>query len=236
MAKRLTNTAKWLNEEFRTLGPLLKLAWLYVLDACDHCGIWDANFSLLSYSIGSTVEITREEFVSAFADQIKILPQSPKIFIPAFITQQYGTLSEKSKPHQAVIKALKEHKLWNEKTKGYLTLSIPLPNPYLTLSDQIPERMEFEFNALYEFYPRHEGKAKGVLKLQKTIKTSEAFESFCIAVENYTKLVQSEKRARQYIMRFDTFVNNYEDHVNPDYLKHIESDERVYTIQLGEGE
>tara|TARA_R100001463_G_scaffold32620_1_gene72952 strand:+ start:525 stop:1148 length:624 start_codon:yes stop_codon:yes gene_type:complete len=111
MAKRFTDTDKWKKGFIRNLPAKFKLLWLYILDDCNHAGIWDTDFEVASIRIGS--KISEKEAIIVFAEQIKIFDKGNKWFIPKFIDFQYGTLNENSRPHQAVIKLLDKYDVYN---------------------------------------------------------------------------------------------------------------------------
>ena len=111
MAKRFTDTDKWKKGFIRNLPAKFKLLWLYILDDCNHAGIWDTDFEVASIRIGS--KINEKEAVKIFAEQIKIFDKGNKWFIPKFIDFQYGTLNENSRRHQAVIKLLDKYDVYN---------------------------------------------------------------------------------------------------------------------------
>ena len=111
MAKRFTDTDKWKKGFIRGLSPKYKMFWLYILDDCNHAGIWEADFEVASIRIGS--KITEAEAIKVMASQIKIFDGGNKWFIPRFIDFQYGTLNENSRPHLAVIKLLDKYDVYN---------------------------------------------------------------------------------------------------------------------------
>tara|TARA_R110002020_G_scaffold4709_1_gene20436 strand:+ start:5259 stop:5882 length:624 start_codon:yes stop_codon:yes gene_type:complete len=111
MAKRMTDTEKWKKGFFRELLPKHKLLWLYILDDCNHAGIWDVDIEVASIRIGSKVSL--KEASKVFASQIKIFDKGNKWFIPKFIDFQYGTLNENSRVHQSVIKILDKYDVYN---------------------------------------------------------------------------------------------------------------------------
>lgn len=105
MSKRFTDTDKWKKNSFSELSPIMKLVWVYLCDNCDHAGIWEANFKLLSFQLGC--EVTREEFEQAFGDKIKFI-STAKVFIPSFVEFQYGELSQDNRAHLSVIRKLEK--------------------------------------------------------------------------------------------------------------------------------
>ena len=51
MAKRFTDSTKWQKPWFNNLETKHKLFWLYILDSCNHAGIWDCNISLAEFQL-----------------------------------------------------------------------------------------------------------------------------------------------------------------------------------------
>jgi hypothetical protein len=52
--KRFTETQKWDDPWFRDLPPKLKLAFLFIIDACDNAGFWEVDFSGMAFKTGMT--------------------------------------------------------------------------------------------------------------------------------------------------------------------------------------
>jgi hypothetical protein len=108
MAKRFTDTGKWKKKWIRELNPDMKLFWFYLLDNCDHAGIWEVDIELASFQVGVKLDETR--ILKAF--NRKIVPFKPgKWFIPKFIEYQYGELNKTNRAHNSVIKILSKYKL-----------------------------------------------------------------------------------------------------------------------------
>lgn len=115
MSKRFTETGKWDDSWFVDLPAEFKLAWLYCCDCCDHAGVIDLSPRLANFRIG--LDVDWGKFVEASGERIKTLPDG-KLWLIGFVEFQYGALSEKCKPHVAVIKTIKKHKL-QRVHKGY---------------------------------------------------------------------------------------------------------------------
>tara|TARA_Y100001963_G_scaffold77512_1_gene107413 strand:+ start:401 stop:925 length:525 start_codon:yes stop_codon:yes gene_type:complete len=121
--KRFTETGKWSDVWFMDLNSTEKLFWLYILDNCNNCGVWEVNFKLAEFMIGH--ELHKDQLLDKFKNRIQILDEGKKWLIPKFISFQYGQLNPKCKPHLAVIKLLEKHNLltvFKELVKGYDTL------------------------------------------------------------------------------------------------------------------
>lgn len=112
MSKRFTDTGKWKDSWFQDLPAKYKLFWIYILDECDHAGIYKPNIRLASFQIGEHFE--EIEIKRILADRIEILGGG-YWFIKKFIEFQYGELSAESRPHASIIRTLKNHQI-----KGYV--------------------------------------------------------------------------------------------------------------------
>lgn len=125
MAKRMTDTDKWKKRFVRELSPQHKLLWFYILDDCNHAGIWEVDLEVASIRIGETLQhdIPAEDMLpQAFLDKIVIFDNGDKWFIPEFIDFQYGELNPNSNVHKSVIALLQKYNL-----EGYMKGTQTLP-------------------------------------------------------------------------------------------------------------
>ena len=111
MAKRFTDTDKWKKGFIKNLPAKYKLLWLYILDDCNHAGIWDTDFEVASIRIGS--KINEKEAAKVLSEQIKIFDGGNKWFLPKFIDFQYGQLNENVNAHNSVVKLLDKYDVYN---------------------------------------------------------------------------------------------------------------------------
>jgi len=121
--KRFTDTTKWADPWFQDLNPTMKVIWAYLHDNCDNAGVWKVNIALMNYQCQGQhtrldVSVSSEEILSAFGKEVEVLDLK-RWFFPSFIPFQYGTLSLKSKPHQAVIEQLTQHGIQEKVFEGY---------------------------------------------------------------------------------------------------------------------
>ena len=121
MAKRMTDTDKWKKRFVRELSPQHKLLWFYILDDCNHAGIWDVDIEVASIRVGE--ELIYDMLPQAFLDKIVIFDNGDKWFIPDFIDFQYGELNPNSNVHKSVIALLEKYNL-----QGYVKGLQTLPN------------------------------------------------------------------------------------------------------------
>ena len=118
MAKRFMDNSIFEKQWFRKLPIRLKVVWFYLINKCNHAGIWECDIDLLSFQIGE--EYTLKEILEAFGDNIQKLGDN-KYYLTKFISFQYGLpLNPNVKVHQSVIKLLKKYNI--ELDKGYVSI------------------------------------------------------------------------------------------------------------------
>ena len=121
MAKRMTDTDKWKKRFVRDLSPQHKLLWFYILDDCNHAGIWEVDIEVASIRVG--YELVYDMLPKEFLDKVVIFDNGDKWFIPDFIDFQYGELNPNSNVHKSVISLLQRYNL-----EGYVKGLQTLPN------------------------------------------------------------------------------------------------------------
>lgn len=110
MAKRFTDTGKWKKRWYRKLPPKMKAAWDYLCDNCDHAGIWEADFEMMSDYVGD--DVTAEECEEHFDKKRFIRISDEKCFLPGFLTFQYGdTIYINNNTHLSALKLLEKNGL-----------------------------------------------------------------------------------------------------------------------------
>ena len=78
-----------------------------------------------------------------------------------------------------------------------------------------PPAHEFDFEALYQKYPRKAGKGPGIATCKRVIKTQEDYQLLDRAITNYAISVQGSEE--KYIKHFESFMNKerWKDYINP---------------------
>ena len=109
MAKRFTDTNKWRKGFVRGLQGAYKLLWLYIIDECDHAGIWHVEIDVAELRIGMKISV--ENAIKEFGNHIVIFDEGNKWFIPDFIEFQYGTLNPENRAHKSVLDLLEKYKI-----------------------------------------------------------------------------------------------------------------------------
>ncbi len=95
MPKRFTCTEKWEDNWFSDLDSDMKLAWIYILDRCDHAGIWKRNFKNLRFHCDS--EKSDQEILAVFEGRFVEI-NNDKWLIPKFLKFQYPNGLNSNKP------------------------------------------------------------------------------------------------------------------------------------------
>lgn len=235
MAKRFTDTNKWRNEWFRTLPLKAKLTWIYLCDECDHAGVWKSDFGLASFQLGFS--INQNDLNDWFKEKIHFFNKDSLLILP-FFTFQYG---ESKDSWNAKVKA--REKLQN---LGFTLINntIVINDSPTTVGGQSPDCLgidivivkgkvkgnkggvgeKFDFESVYEKYPRKEGKAKAFEVLKKTISNEIQFAALKKAIENYSKHCDENKIEHKFIRLFNTFIGPLDapywpDWVNPSKFK-----------------
>ena len=68
MAKRFTDSDKWKKPFIRNLPLEYKIFWLYILDDCDHAGIWHIDFEVAEIRLG--IKLSSGEIKRYFGDKV----------------------------------------------------------------------------------------------------------------------------------------------------------------------
>lgn len=130
MPKRFTDSEKWRDKWFRKLSSDHKLAYLYLLDACDLAGVVELDDELAEFQMGCSTDW--ELLIECSGGRLARLSDD-KIVITKFIEYQYGELKEACNAHKAVIRLIEKHGL---ETKGSSTHQIPINDPSRRVQDK----------------------------------------------------------------------------------------------------
>ena len=134
MAKRLSDSNKWNDNWFNELPADVKLIWLYILDTCDHAGVYKVSFKSIRFYTGT--QRTETEIIEYLKDRIYIADD--KWFIPKFITFQYKNFFTSKTP--AIVSArelLISHNIIQPNDNVLPTFNKELCNPLLTLIEPL---------------------------------------------------------------------------------------------------
>ena len=111
MANRFTDSRKWDDPWFRKLPCKYKAFFLFLIDKCDHAGIWKVDFESAEFHIGEPLD--RGELLKMMDGRIVELGLKEKWFIPKFINFQYqvssvSELKHDNRVHKSVLDILKK--------------------------------------------------------------------------------------------------------------------------------
>lgn len=97
----------------------MKLFWSYLCDMCDSAGIWEVNFRLAEFQIGTP--LPREDVLETLGNRVEKIADN-KWLLVGFIPFQYPNLSLDCKPHKPVFNSLGKHNLIERYSKGNKSL------------------------------------------------------------------------------------------------------------------
>lgn len=109
MAKRFTDSEKWKKPFIRSMKAPYKLLWLYILDECDHAGIWQVDLEVAQIKIGE--KLTLDLALQYLGAKILQIEGGEKWFIYDFIDFQYGALNPDNRAHNSVINILNKYQI-----------------------------------------------------------------------------------------------------------------------------
>lgn len=234
MAKRFTETTKWRSSWFRELPLKAKVAWVYLCDECDHAGIWKADYGLASFQLD--FKLSEKDLAEWFSGRIHFF-DFDKVLILPFLEFQYGGSRE---TWSARVAASKRLSVLGFELNG-LKVIVPPQSPHsgytvqesdptLLITDTVivkgivtvnkgsaegaEKRVTVaDLESVYESYPRHEGKSKGLDRLKTQIKTQQDLANLRLAVKHYSEKVKGTEA--QFIKQFSSFVSEWTDWVDP---------------------
>ena len=119
MAKRFTDSEKWKKPFIRSMKAPYKLLWLYILDECDHAGIWQVDIEVAQIKIGEA--LNTEDALKYFGEKVISFSNGEKWFIPDFIEFQYGQLKNDNRAHNSAIQILNKFNLIDEQNKPLIS-------------------------------------------------------------------------------------------------------------------
>lgn len=82
-------------------------------------------------------------------------------------------------------------------------------------------RRVYDFDSLYNKYPKKEGKSRGMFLCRTQIKTPKDFNDLSTAIDRYNKNLQEKRTEPKYIKQFSTFMASWKDWLEPDAGKVI---------------
>lgn len=109
MAKRYTDTDKWKKPFIKSLPLEYKAFFLYLLDECDHAGIWHVEIEVAAARLGTNLSL--DKALKLYKDRVFEFDNKTKWFVLDFVKFQYGVLDIKNKVHKSVADKLGNYNL-----------------------------------------------------------------------------------------------------------------------------
>ena len=156
MAKRFTDNEKWKKSFFKSLSTVDKLFFLYILDECDHAGIWHVEPDIAALRIGNEIDIEKSK--NEFGKHIYEFDSGEKWFIPFFVEFQYGLLNNNVNAHKSVINKLKKYKLL-QKYKQLINSS----STDMDKDKDKDKKEDNDFDRFWKLYDKKVSKQKTIL-------------------------------------------------------------------------
>ena len=110
-----------------------KLLWLYILDECDHAGIWQVDLDVAQLKIGE--KLNAEDALKFFGDKVISFSNGEKWFVFDFIDFQYGLLNPQNRVHYSVILLLQKYGLM-DLDYNFIIENKPLTSPLQGAKDK----------------------------------------------------------------------------------------------------
>ncbi len=139
MPKRFTDTEKWADPWFSELEQCDQILWLYMLDSCDHSGVYKHSPKLAQFHIGKKVSVG--DLCGVYGERLVKL-NDELVFIPKFLKFQYDKGLNSNKPVIKSARKMLESRgllvMVNELFgNDYLTITEPLGNDSVTIKEPL---------------------------------------------------------------------------------------------------
>jgi len=209
MAKRFIDTDIFKKSFIRGLDAPHKLLFLYLINDCNHAGIWECDWEVACIRLG--VEVSEESARKAFGDKVIFFDGVSKLFIPSFIEFQYGELNEANRAHKSVIDVLSRYKLLDKENKP---LTKPLTTPLQGCKDMDMDKDmdkdmkggaggKHDFEVFWDAYDK---------KIGDKAKLSKKWDALSLDTQNailsYLPKYKAATADRKFRKNPETFLNN----------------------------
>ena len=220
MSKRFTDTNKWNKGWIHSLDPKYKLLWVYLIDMCNHAGIWDCNLELASFQLGIDYDLM--ETIKVFEDKIEIIDSGNKWFISSFIHFQYGELNESNRVHLSVINILKKEGAYKgltspmhgakDKDKGKAKAKNKDKDTVLSDKQQKEKKESLKrnkemFEDLWDIYPKKQKKEPSRVRFKTLSSDEELFSEIVRDVTERSKSYEWRKRDGKFVPLLSSYLH-----------------------------
>ena len=216
---RFTQPAKWDNPWFRALPRDLKLLWVYMCDRCDWAGVWRVDPDRVRFEAG--IKVDAAELPPEFEGRVKDL-EDGHWWLRTFLEQQKNLpLNPENRAHKPIIASLVKHGLYEESQSPFEAPSKPLARGTgigigkgkgtegeSEGKGGMPKRLLVaEFDALWESYPRKEGKASALDDFIKARRAGESLDAITAGVKAYAAHIKASGTEPRYIKQGGTWFH-----------------------------
>jgi hypothetical protein len=201
VANRFTDSKKWDDPFLLEIEPKYKLLWVYILDKCNHAGIYKQCSALEKCCLG--YDFNWMEVEKVFKGRVVQL-KDQKYFIPGFVEFQYGDLNPENRVHKSVLDILTKEGAYKglirtiqgRKDKDYDKDkdNIKINNNHDTdkdncSSDHDKDKTDNDigkwFEEFWAIYPKPIGQSMAYITFKATVKTKKDFQDIKTALNNY---------------------------------------------------
>lgn len=220
MSKRFHSTDIWSEDWFVDLSSEEKHLWFFILDDCDHAGIWKPNKRIFESSIRGQVDLKKclQKF-NVGKVRVQVLDNG-RWFVAEFIHFQYGNrLNTKNRMHLSIIQIL-------ESNGVSLTSLRPLIEVIDTPKDKDKDKdiknlegmqgenfdPETEFEKRWQSYPSKDGRKEAFRHFKATV-TAENIPLLDAALDKYLTHLSLPQNSYKRPKNGSTWFNNWQDWV-----------------------
>ena len=205
MAKRFTDTEKWKDPWFCSLTERQRGFWMYLVDNCNHAGIWQVNWPLVSFYFPESDGL--KHCVEVFNGRVVVLSEE-KWFIGKFVDFQYGTLNPENRTHKSVIDILNKEGAY----KGLARSSQGRKDKGTDKDKGLDKggiiKGGYDFEAIWSKYPNKDGHKAAQRHFRASVKTDQDWADINKSLANY---LTSERVQKNFIKNGSTWFSNWRD-------------------------
>jgi hypothetical protein len=225
MASRFTDSRKWDDPWFRKLPCKYKAFFIFLLDKCNHAGIWKVDFESAEFHIGEA--IVKEEAIGMLNGRVVVLKE--KWFVPNFIKFQYqvsgmADLNPENRVHKSVIEILKKEGAYKPLLRGLLGCK----DKDYDKDKDIKGVVKGDFETIWAKYPNRVGKKHAQRHFEATVKTEQDKTNINKALDNYLK---SERVIKGFVQNGSTWFNQWQDWVDKPITKPNKDSYESYIVR-----
>ena len=207
MSKRFTDSKKWDDPWFIDLSNEHKLLWIFILDKCDHAGIYKHSERLTRFMFG---DVKFGDFIKVCNGRLVSL-KPYTYYVPKFNEFQYGELNPDNRVHKSVIDILEKEGAYKGLISSMEGCKDKDKDKEKVKDKEKDNIKKFDFESFWNKYPVKVGKKMAEKHFDSSVKTQQDFDDLNRALANYMK---SKRVSNGFVQNGSTFMNNWRDWVN----------------------